>query len=153
MILIAGASITRAPAASSCLVKALACARALVTTIVLPKRGLLSNHCSCSRSLTTLPTIKIAGGFRFAAATSAAAVPTVVIRVRCSGLVPQRMTAAGVSALRPLAMRFFVILVRFSTPIRKTKVSTAVARPLQLIVDSPLVGSSWPVMTAKEVAT
>ena len=75
---------------------------------------------------------KIAGGFRFAAATSAAAVPTVVIRVRCSGLVPQRMTAAGVSALRPLAMRFFVILVRFSTPIRKTKVSTAVARPLQL---------------------
>lgn len=67
------------------LVRALACARARVTITVLPKRGLLSNHCSCSRRRTTSPTRKIAGGFMPVALTSAAALPRVVIRVRCSG--------------------------------------------------------------------
>ena len=45
--------------------------------------------------------MKIAGGFKPAAATSEAALPKVVTKVCCSGLVPQRMRAAGVSALRP----------------------------------------------------
>ena len=85
--------------------------------------------------------------------TSAAALPKVVTRVRCSGWVPQRITAAGQSALRPLAMSWLEIFSIFSTPIRNTKVSTAVARPFQLMVEAPLVGSSWPVITAKEVAT
>ena len=60
-----------------------------------------SNHDNSFRSFTTLPTMKIAGGlipFRF---TSSAALPSVVTSVRCSGFVPQRMTAAGVSAARP----------------------------------------------------
>ena len=48
---------------------------------------------------------------------------SVAVSTSCSGRVPQRTRAAGVSAARPAAIRFCVIAGRFSIPMRKTRVS------------------------------
>ena len=74
--------------------------------------------------------------------------PSVPITVRCSGVVPQRITATGVSAARPFAMSFSTISGSVFVPIRKTSVSTAVASFAQSMLDSGFSGSSWPVITA-----
>ena len=149
----AGTSITLAPSISSFSVSAEAWARARVTTKVFPKRGLVSNQLRESRSFTTSPTINMAGGFMPVRTTSSYALSNVVTRVRCSGWVPQRIRAAGVSAGRPFSINLAAIFFRFSTPMRKTSVSTPVARPFQLMPDFSRDGSSWPVITAKLAAT
>ena len=152
VIRIVGASTHCAPAASSSSVSRLACSRARVTRIRWPNNGRSSNQRRPCRKFTTSPTTKIAGGVIPCAATSATALPTVVIRVFCCGVVPQRITAAGVSAARPLAISCVVIWGRFSTPIKNTSVSTAVASLSHCMPDSVFSGSSWPVTTANEVA-
>ena len=72
------------------------------------------------------------------------------LTVSCSGVVPQRMDAAGVSGFLPSAISFLLMLGRFFTPMRKTTVPMP-ARERQLMVDSGLVGSSWPVTNATSV--
>ena len=104
-----GVSKISAPNSCKRELKALAWARALVTRIFLPNNGRLSNQAKSLRNLTTLPTIKIAGGFKPALSTSALALATVVSNTRCSGLVPQRITAAGVCGSRPFSINFLVI--------------------------------------------
>ena len=145
----------RAPKASNFFVSWDACARARVTSTVVPKRGRVagaSNQPIFSRRFTTSPTTKMAGGFNPAALTSDAALPRVVTSVSCSGFVPQRITAAGVSAARPWAMSWPVMCGRFSTPIKNTRVSTAVASLSQRTAEAAFAGSSCPVTTAKETA-
>ena len=152
----AGTSRTSAPSSSSAAVSREAWLRARVTSTRRPKSGRWlrrSNHWSLSRSFTTSPTRKMAGGLSPARCTSSAARPTVVTSTRCSGFVPQRMTAAGVSALRPFSMSFCVMRGRFATPMRNTSVSTPVASLSQRMLLPPFVGSSCPVTTANEVAT
>ena len=76
-----GASMQAAPSAVSFSVSADACTRARVTRILLPKSGRVagrSNQRRLSRSLTTSPTMKIAGGRIPARTTVSAASPTVV---------------------------------------------------------------------------
>ena len=68
-----------------------------------PKSGLVSNHDSVSRRLTTLPMTVIAGGEMRAARASAAMSASVEMTVDCSVVVPTRVIATGVSAERPAA--------------------------------------------------
>ena len=63
---------------------------------------------------STYMATKIAGGFIPVLTTSAAASPKVVIKVLWLGRVPQRTTAAGVSAGRPLAISCLLIFSMFS---------------------------------------
>ena len=58
-------------------------------------------------------------------ATRSAMSASVPVTVRCSGVVPQRITAAGVSDGRPFAISFSTISGSVFVPIRKTSVSTA----------------------------
>ena len=152
----AGASVQAAPKVSSFSAKRDACALARVTSTLLPKSGFsfgLSNHASFSRSFTTLPTRKMHGGLMDSLFTKSAASATVEVHTCCCALVPQRIIATGVSPLLPFSMSLAVIFGRFATPIRNTTVSVAVASCCQLISEFSLVGSSWPVTTAKEAAT
>src|SRR3990167_5336515 len=78
-IWIVGNSMTLAPSSSNSLAKSLAWSLALVTTMVLPKRGLFSNQLSFSLRLTTSPITVIAGGsMSFAFSTMSPRVPTTV---------------------------------------------------------------------------
>ena len=86
-----GSSTTSAPSSSSSVRSSLACSRARVTTIVRPKRGRCSNQ-EKSRAATSPTTI--ADG---ASTPTAAIVASVARVVRCSGRVPQRTAATGVS--------------------------------------------------------
>ena len=58
---IIGASMASAPIASIRSISSAACSRGRVTTMRLPNSGRVSNHCRCSRSATTRPTIRTAG--------------------------------------------------------------------------------------------
>jgi hypothetical protein len=84
----------------------LACCRVRVTTMVWPNSGRRSNQFSVSRSDTTLPMIVIAGGASFASSTRRARSATVPTTVRCRGVVPQRIVAAGVSGDMPWSISF-----------------------------------------------
>ena len=66
IILIVGHSIHSAPRSESNLTRSLACFRALVTMIFLPKRGRFSNHFMVFRRETTPPIIIIEGDFSLA---------------------------------------------------------------------------------------
>ena len=94
-IAIAGSSTTSAPSSSSSVRSSLACSRARVTTIVRPKSGRCSNQ-EKSRAATSPTTI--ADG---ASTPTVAIVASVARVVRCSGRVPQRTAATGVSGARP----------------------------------------------------
>ena len=114
---------TRAPRAASCFERPEACVRVRVTTMLLPKSGSRSNQRSRSRSSTTRPATMTAGGRMPACVTPAAIVARVPVTVCCPGLVPQAMTAAGVSGGNPLsAMSACAMRPRCFMPIRKTKV-------------------------------
>ena len=76
----------------------------------------------------------------------------VPVTVRWSGVVPQRMTATGVSGDRPPAISLSTVSGSVFTPISSTRVSTAVASRSQSMAGSLLSGSSWPVTTAKVAA-
>ena len=149
---IVGTSIHDAPKSSSCRVRAGAWAWVRVTAMRRPKSGFVSNHCMDGLRDTTSPTTKMAGALKPCSAAFWAISPTVATNVSWMGLVPQRTRAAGVSALLPWAINSFVIKGRLWTPMRKTKVSTAVASLSQRMDDSFFVGSSWPVTTAKDEA-
>jgi hypothetical protein len=112
-----------------------------------PKRGLASNHSSFGRSETTSPTTRMDGGLNprfFAVAAMPASVP---VSVCCPGVVPQRMSAAGVPGAFPAPTRFRVMLSRFLTPMRNTRVPIP-ASAVQSMSLLPFVGSSWPVTKA-----
>ncbi|OPY04560.1 MAG: hypothetical protein A4E67_02334 [Syntrophaceae bacterium PtaB.Bin038] len=72
---------------------------------------------------------------------------SVPVSVCCPGVVPQRMSAAGVSGAFPPSTRFRAMLARFLTPMRNTRVPIP-ASAAQLMSLLPFVGSSWPVTKA-----
>ena len=63
------------------------------------------------------------------------------------------MKAPGVSALLPFLINSSAICLTLPTPMRNINVSTAPANLSKWTSDLPLVGSSCPVITAKEAAT
>ena len=77
-----------------------------------------------------------------------ARVPTTV---RWVSVVPDWITAAGVSAARPASTRRRQFSARFFTPMRKTRVPGFCPRAAQGMVLASLVGSSWPVMKVTRV--
>ncbi len=88
--------------------------------------------------------------------TSAAPSCSSVVRtVRCSGLVPHRTAATGVSGRRPAAWRRAAISALVATPIRTTTVPPVTARPATApqSVSTSAQGSPCPVTTVNEVAT
>jgi len=70
-----------------------------------PNSGFVSNHDSAARRSTTSPTTVTAGGAIRAARASVPIRPSVETTVSCSVVVPTRVIATGVSALRPAATR------------------------------------------------
>ncbi len=77
---------------------------------------------------------------------------SVPVTTRWPGVVPRSMTAAGVSAGRPSAISRSATPFRLVSAIRNTSVSAPLAMPAQSTRENGLVGSSWPVMTAKLLA-
>lgn len=75
--------------------------------------------------------------------------PTIVC---CASVVPQRITATGVSAGRPASSSARVMAGRLRAPMRMTRVSTAVARRAQSTEVSALPSTSCPVTTANDEA-
>ena len=127
-----------------------------VTRIFLPKSGFmatLSNHAKSFLRFTTSPTRKIHGGLIASRLAISAASSRVLVHTCCFSLVPQRIMAIGVEAGLPFSMSFEVILGRFATPMRNTRVSVALANCGQLMSEVSLVGSSWPVITENDAAT
>src|SRR3954452_11131050 len=80
-----------------------ACSLVRGTSTRQPNSGLVSNHDSVSRRSTTSPTTVTAGGDIRAARASAAIRSSVEATVACSVVVPTRVIATGVCALRPAA--------------------------------------------------
>ncbi|OPY04112.1 MAG: hypothetical protein A4E67_02550 [Syntrophaceae bacterium PtaB.Bin038] len=144
---IVGKRIASAPSAASSRANSPACSSGLVTTMPFPNRGLASNQSSLGRSATTSPTTRMDGGLNpcfFAFAAMSASVP---VSVCCSGVVPHRMSAAGVSGAFPPSTRFRAMFARFLTPMRKTRVPIPASAPQSISLLS-FVGSSWPVTKA-----
>ena len=146
-ILIVGKSTGRAPASLRRAANSRDCSSGLVITTPFPKRGFVSNQFRSSLSPTTLPTMKIAGGVNFRFSASSTIVSRVPARVSWSGVVPHRISAAGVSGSLPCAIRPSTIWDRFFTPMRNTTVPTAVMLSQSMPL-SPFVGSSCPVTNA-----
>ena len=107
---------TRAPIPDRRFDRSLACWRVRVTTTVWPKRGRDSNQLSFSRKPTTRPTIVRAGGASFASATRCGRSEMVPTAVRCRGVVPQRIDAAGMSGGMPCSISFWQIRGSDFTP-------------------------------------
>src|SRR4030065_1013767 len=95
-ILMVGNSTTQAPSLSIISAKSDACSLALVTTILFPNKGLVSNHLNFSLNDTTPPTTATAGGLKLAVFAFSAISSTVPTNVSCSGVVPHRIRATGV---------------------------------------------------------
>jgi len=131
-----------APSSLRMALNSLACSRARVTTMRRPNSGRASNQLSSPRSRTTSPTTVMAGGLRFAAATLAAISRRVPMTVCCSGVVPQRITATGVSPDRPCSISMPQISGRFLTPMKNTRVPTPVASRSQVILEAVLSSRS-----------
>jgi len=118
-------------------------------TIPRPKRGFVSNQLRVSRRATTPPTTRIEGGANPRSLALPAISPRVPISVSWSGVVPQRIRAAGVAASFPWRIRFSVTPERFLIAMRTTSVPIP-ASVGQSRVLFPLAGSSWPVTKATE---
>lgn len=110
-----------------------------------PNSGRVSNQFNCSLRRTTAPTTITVGGSISACSAFPTISPSVPTTVRWLALVPQRISATGVSAGLPSCRRCSTMAGRFFIPIRKTKVPFAVARRGHSNVVSPLAGSSCPV--------
>ena len=148
----AGNSIGSAPASHSADDSLPACARVRVTSTRLPNSGRSSYQRRRSRSATTSPTTITVGGDSAAASAASASSASGALTVRCRGVVPHSMAAAGVAGSRPSAMSCAAISASARRPIRKTSVSTPVARAAQSIREAGLPGASCPVTTANEEA-
>ncbi len=78
-------------------------------------------------------------------------VASVARTVCCSGRVPQRTAAAGVSGASPPASSRSLMRRRLRTPISTTMVPPTRAIASQSTSAEALVGSSWPVTTVRLV--
>ena len=90
----------------------------------------------------------IAGALSPAAWTRATMSASVPLTVACSGVVPQRTSATGVSGARPRETSSETMVGRFFTPMKKTRVPMPVASADQSMPELSLPGSSWPVTKA-----
>ena len=143
---ITGTSMGSAPASRSAVASEEAWARVRVTTTRRPNSGRCSNHDSSSAA--TSPMTMTDG----AARSWSARVPSVARVVVCSGRVPQRTAAAGVSAERPPSMSWSAMRRRRATPMRITTVPPTWATARQSTdPSSPTEGSSCPVTTVNDV--
>ena len=144
VISMVGTTTGSAPAARSGAASADAWWAGRVTTTRFPKSGRDSNQ---SRSVAaTAPMTMTLGACR----SWSAMVASVARTVCCSGRVPQRTAAAGVSGARPPASRRSTIFGRRPTPMRMTMVPPRRATASQSS-SPPLSGSSWPVTTVNDV--
>ena len=148
----AGNSIGSAPASRRARDSVLAWARVRVTSTCLPNSGRSSYQRRRSRSAATCPTTITVGGTSAAASAAAASSASGAATVRCRGVAPHSIAAAGVAGSRPSAMSRAAIPASARRPIRKTSVSTPVASAAQSIREAGLPGASCPVTTAKEEA-
>ncbi len=121
-----------------------ACVRVRVTTTRRPNKGSRSNQPTSTAA--TEPTTMVDG----AASSWSPSDARVARTVDCSGRVPHRTAAAGVSGWSPPAWSAAAIFGQRPTPISTTIVPPRRAAAAQSMEVS-FVGSSWPVITVNDV--
>ncbi len=151
-ILMLGYSSTSAPRSSNFFTSLLACERALVTRILLPNRGFVSNHAIVSRKPVTSPMTRAIGGPKLAWSPILAILLMGPVTTRCLAVVPHWISAAGRSPGTPRAESASTISFKLFHAITNTSVPGMAANASQLIVESGLRGSSLPVTIVSEVA-
>ncbi len=87
-----------------------------------------SNHARRSRNRTTSPMTASIGGASRAARARVTTAPSVLTVTSCASVVPQRISATGVSGERPWPTSSAAMRGRLCAPMSTTSVSTAVAR-------------------------
>ncbi len=111
---------------------------------------MLSNQLSCSRSRTTSPTTSSAGEPMRAA--SSAIVASVAVTVSWSAVVPQRISAAGVSAGRPMGDQLRGDLGEPPDSHQEHQRVDPLRQRLPAQAALGAAGSSWPVINATDEA-